>query len=65
MSDEAKLKVLDAFMIEQILNASDAEILADAKPNDAELVQRAFERAKIQAQVSSPDFQLYHVEKRR
>lgn len=44
--DDAKLAALDRFMVDQILNASDDEIFAEAEPGDAEKVEDAFRKAK-------------------
>lgn len=47
--DDAKLAALDRFMVDQILNAGDDEILAEAKPGDGERVAEAFGKAKLAA----------------
>ncbi|KQT51191.1 hypothetical protein ASG43_21540 [Aureimonas sp. Leaf454] len=47
--DEDKLAALDHFMLEQILSASDEEILGQAEPRDAERVEEAFRKAKLAA----------------
>lgn len=47
--DDAKLEALDSFMIDQILNASEEEILEQAEQGDVERVQEAFRKAKLAA----------------
>lgn len=44
-TDAQKLAALDDWMVEQILGASDEEILAEAGPGDAEAGRASFERA--------------------
>lgn len=46
-NDADKLAALDRFMIDQILNASDEEILEHAEPSDAERAADAFRRARL------------------
>lgn len=48
-NDDAKLAALDRFMVDQILNTSDDEIIAEAEPGDMEKVEDAFRKAKLAA----------------
>lgn len=47
--DDAKLEALDLFVINQLLNATDDEILDQAEPGDSEKVEEAFRKAKVVA----------------